>query len=64
MSDHEVQRYAFMKTEAALARLALQRVRALRKTRKQFGVNGIHQHITDVEGDWLEMWELEAYIDP
>jgi hypothetical protein len=41
------------------AREALQRVRALRETRKVAGVEGIRQHVEDVDGDWLEKWFVE-----
>jgi uncharacterized damage-inducible protein DinB len=35
---------------------ALQRARSLRNTRRTIGVSGICQHISDVDGDWLENW--------
>lgn len=38
------------------AREALQRVRALRKSTRIFGVDGICQHVEDVDGDWLKDW--------
>lgn len=44
------------------ARKALERARALRRTRRDFGVDGICQHIADVDGDWIENWSDEASI--
>ena len=38
------------------ARKALERARNLRRSRSAMGVNGICQHINDVDGDWLEDW--------
>lgn len=38
------------------ARKALERARNLRLSRGAMGVNGICQHINDVDGDWLEDW--------
>lgn len=35
---------------------ALQRARSLRHSRGTAGVDGICQHIEDVDGDWLENW--------
>jgi hypothetical protein len=35
---------------------ALQRARSLRCTRRTIGIDGICQHIEDVDGDWLENW--------
>lgn len=35
---------------------ALQRARSLRSTRRTNGIDGICQHIEDVDGDWLENW--------
>ena len=46
----------------ARAREALERARALRSTRRDFGVDGICQHIADVDGDWIETWLDEASI--
>ena len=40
----------------AKVKAALERVRALRNTIKEVGVDGICQHIEDVDGDWLEKW--------
>lgn len=44
------------------AREALERARALRRTRRDFGVDGICQHIADVDGDWIENWSDDASI--
>lgn len=44
------------------AREALERARALRRTRRDFGVDGICQHIADVDGDWIENWSDETSI--
>ncbi|WP_414544433.1 hypothetical protein [Nostoc sp. CCY0012] len=38
------------------AREALSRARALRRSRRRMGVDGIHQFVKDVDGDWLENW--------
>ncbi len=38
------------------AKAALGRVRSLRRTRRSLGVDGICQHIKDVDGNWLENW--------
>lgn len=46
----------------ARAREALERARALRRTRRDFGVDGICQHIPDVDGDWVETWSDKASI--
>jgi len=46
------------------AREALQRVRALRETRKVTGVEGIRHHVDDVDGDWLENWTVEELGNP
>lgn len=40
----------------AEAREALDRARALRRSRRKFGVDGICHHVRDVDGDWLENW--------
>lgn len=44
------------------ARKALERARDLRRTRRDFGIDGICHHITDVDGDWIENWSDEASI--
>ncbi|KJH73097.1 hypothetical protein [Aliterella atlantica] len=44
------------KQKIAKAKEALQRARALRESRKVFGVDGISQFVEDVDGDWLEKW--------
>ncbi len=41
------------------AKETLQRARALRESRKVFGVDGISQFVDDVNGDWLEKWSEE-----
>lgn len=41
------------------ARVALQRARALRSSRRSLGVDGISQHVEGVDGDWLEKWSEE-----
>ena len=41
------------------AKEALQQARALRESRKVFGVDGISQFVDDVDGDWLEKWSEE-----
>ena len=41
------------------ARVALQRARALRNSRRAFGMDGISQHIKDVDSDWFENWSVE-----
>lgn len=38
------------------ARAALQRSRDLRNSRRTLGVDGIHQFVKDVDGDWLDDW--------
>jgi len=38
------------------AREALQRAKAIRRSRKEFGVDGIRHHVKDVDSDWLENW--------
>lgn len=38
---------------------AIHRARALRESRKVFGVDGITQLVDDVDGDWLEKWSEE-----
>ncbi len=43
-----------MKVERA--KVALQKVRSLRQARSVNGVDGICQHIQNVDGDWLENW--------
>ena len=35
---------------------ALERARALNRSRRAFGVDGICHHVRDVDGDWLENW--------
>lgn len=47
------------KQKVAKAKEALQRARALRESRKVFGVDGISQLVDDVDGDWLEKWSEE-----
>jgi hypothetical protein len=54
-----LQQKAIQEQAISTAREALQRVRALRNTRKLSGVDGICQHIENVEGDWLERWHDE-----
>ena len=46
----------FCKQKVSKAKEALQRARALRKSRKVFGVDGISQFVDDVDGNWLEEW--------
>ncbi len=41
------------------AKGTLQQARALRESRKVFGVDGISQFVDDVDGDWLEKWSEE-----
>lgn len=43
------------------AREALHRARALRSSRRTLGVDGICQHVKDVDGDWLENWSDEKH---
>lgn len=38
------------------AKEALQRARDLRQSRRVMGVDGIHQFVKDVDGDWLNDW--------
>ncbi|MBD2504516.1 hypothetical protein [Anabaena azotica] len=38
---------------------SLQRGRDLVRSREEFGVEGIHQFVEDVDGDWLENWTYE-----
>lgn len=38
------------------AREALERARALRRARREFGVDGITRYIENVDGEWLEDW--------
>jgi hypothetical protein len=40
----------------AKARAALERARALRHSRRDFGVDGICHYVEDVDGNWLEDW--------
>lgn len=47
-------------TTIEAAKAALASVRALRKSRKIAGVDGICDHVKDVEGDWLENWFIEG----
>lgn len=35
---------------------ALSRARALNRSRRDFGLDGIRHHVRDVDGDWLENW--------
>lgn len=46
------------------AREALQRVRALRNSRRLMGVNGIHQFVSGVDGDWMNEWTEVTGIFP
>lgn len=52
----------FCKQKVSKAKEALQRARALRESRKVFGVDGINQFVDDVDGDWLENWSEEDTI--
>lgn len=47
------------KQKVGKAKEALQQARALRESRKVFGVDGINQFVDDVDGDWLEKWSEE-----
>ncbi len=38
------------------ARVALQRSRELKRSRRAMGVDGIRQFVKDVDGDWLDNW--------
>ncbi|WP_017652637.1 hypothetical protein [Fortiea contorta] len=38
------------------ARVALERARALRHSRRVHDVDGIRQFVKDVDGDWLDNW--------
>ncbi len=49
----------FCKQKVSKAKEALQRARALRESRKVFGVDGISKFVDDVDGDWLEKWYEE-----
>lgn len=40
----------------ARARVALQRSRELKRSRRAMGVDGIRQFVKDVDGDWLDNW--------
>lgn len=40
----------------------LDRARVLRRTRRDLGVDGICQHISNVDGDWIENWSDEASL--
>lgn len=42
------------------ARVALETARALRRSRREFGVDGIRHHVKDVDGDWLENWDSNS----
>lgn len=44
----------------ARAREALQRVRSLRESILSKGIDGIYDHVKDVDGDWLENWTEDA----
>ena len=44
------------------AREALERARALRRSRRKHGVDGIRQFVADVDGDWMENWSTSASI--
>lgn len=41
------------------AKAALERVRSIRRTRRSLGVDGICEHVKDVDGNWLENWTDE-----
>lgn len=49
----------FSRQKVANAKEALQRARALRESRKVFGIDGISQFVDDLDGDWLEKWSEE-----
>ena len=49
----------FCKQKISKAKEALQQARALRESRKVFGVDGISQFVDDVDDDWLEKWSQE-----
>jgi hypothetical protein len=40
-------------------REALKRARSLRQSLRTSGVDGIYEHVEDVDGDWLENWTDE-----
>jgi hypothetical protein len=52
-----LQHKAIQKRAIITATQALQKIRALRNARKLSGIDGICQHVEDVEGDWLERWQ-------
>lgn len=56
MNSHKETQY---KQIICKAKEALQRARALRKSRRVFGVDGINQLVDAVDGDWLEKWLKE-----
>lgn len=43
----------------ARLREALKRARSLRQSLRNSGVDGIYEHVEDVDGDWLENWTDE-----
>lgn len=57
-----IQTKEFCQQKVDKAKEALQRARALRESRKVFGVDGISQIVDDVEGDWLEKWSEEETL--
>ncbi|MBR8834118.1 MAG: hypothetical protein DSM106950_08770 [Stigonema ocellatum SAG 48.90 = DSM 106950] len=41
------------------AKAAIKRVRSIRRSRRSLGVDGICEHVKDVDGNWLENWTDE-----
>jgi hypothetical protein len=48
---------------AARLREALKRARSLRQSLRTNGVDGIYDHVEDVDGDWLENWTDEDIVE-
>lgn len=44
------------------AREALERARALRRARREFGTDGISRYVKNVDGDWLENWSESSSV--
>ncbi len=40
----------------ARVREALKRARSLRQSLRTSGIDGIYEHVSDVDGNWLENW--------
>lgn len=46
----------------ARVREALKRVRSLRESILAKGIDGIYDHVSDVDGNWLENWTDEDIV--